>query len=254
MSGAGTGGTSGTGTGGSSGAGTGGRRELEPWRLVGHWNRWYLGRWNRRDVGHGTGGTSGPAGQSDTGGTSGTGRRTAGCTAVSGGSLFAEWPMPNPPGLGLPNPQSYTAAGANSILDRVTCLEWQRMAPTSTTYAQAAAIGYCDQLSLDGHDDWRLPTRIELATLVDFTKTSATIDTVAFPGTMPRATGRDLPWVARPIPAGGSRSSTAARPGRTRLSGGAHVACGRSGMLPWSSATWSEPGAPRERSTTSRRS
>jgi hypothetical protein len=90
--------------------------------------------------------------------------------------------MPNPPSSGLPNPQTYASVGAESVLDRVTCLEWQRAVP-SGTYTQAGAIAYCQQLVLDGHDDWRLPARIELVTLVDYTRTNPSIDSAAFPGT-----------------------------------------------------------------------
>jgi hypothetical protein len=79
--------------------------------------------------------------------------------------------MPNPAGTGLPNPASYTANGDGTVTDNVTGLIWQgTVDPGSYTQAQAAA--YC--VSLGGA--WRLPTRIELVSLVDFT--------VAYPGVM----------------------------------------------------------------------
>ncbi len=43
------------------------------------------------------------------------------------------------------------------------------------------AIGYCDGLTLGGVSDWRLPTRIEMTSIVDFTRSPA-IDRGAFPG------------------------------------------------------------------------
>ncbi len=49
-------------------------------------------------------------------------------------------------------------------------------------WSQAGA--YCSSLSLAGQTGWRLPSEIELYSLVDFTVTSgATIDATAFPNT-----------------------------------------------------------------------
>lgn len=90
--------------------------------------------------------------------------------------------MPNPPTTGLPNPASYTITTLGSIAavkDNVTGLIWQRnfAAPQGT---QAAAQAYCAALAPAG--TWRLPTRIELVSLIDFTK-SPTIDLTTFPST-----------------------------------------------------------------------
>ena len=46
------------------------------------------------------------------------------------------------------------------------------------------ALTYCEDLFLGGYDDWRLPNRNELQSLVDYNTYSPTIDTVAFPDTM----------------------------------------------------------------------
>ena len=86
--------------------------------------------------------------------------------------------MPNPAGSGLPNPASYRDLG-EVVHDNVTCLDWQK-SPPSGTFTFAAAISYCEELSLGGHDDWRLPTRIEMTSIVDWTK-SASLDPAAFP-------------------------------------------------------------------------
>lgn len=98
---------------------------------------------------------------------------------------WAAWPMPNPVGTGLPNPSSYTIDTANgTVFDDVTKLMWQRdVDPGFYTWDDAKT--YCSNLVYGGYSDWRLPTRIELVSLVDFTVPSPgpTIDTVAFPNT-----------------------------------------------------------------------
>ena len=71
---------------------------------------------------------------------------------------------------------------------------WQE--PVSgQTYTLADAETYCPTLSLLGYSDWRLPTEIELLSLVDFTKSSPdpTIDVSAFPS----ATA-DFVWSSTP--------------------------------------------------------
>lgn len=90
--------------------------------------------------------------------------------------------MPNPPGLGLPNEQSYDTSVTGVVRDRITCLVWER-AVDSVSYTRAQAMLYCDGLTAGGYTDWRLPTYIELLSLVDFTRGSPAIDPVAFPAT-----------------------------------------------------------------------
>jgi hypothetical protein len=105
------------------------------------------------------------------------------CAARNPASPWAMWKMPNPASANLPNPASYTDLGDGTVRDNVTCLNWQRDVPQGT-YAWAEAGEYCGSLPLAG-SEWRLPTRIELVSLVDFTKGDPlpTIDTTAFPDT-----------------------------------------------------------------------
>lgn len=96
----------------------------------------------------------------------------------------AGWPMPNLGGSGSPNPQSYDTSDPNVVVDRVTGLSWQR-ALDSKSFDQARASGYCTDLSLAGHHDWRLPTMIELVSIADTSRAEPAVDPVAFANTPP---------------------------------------------------------------------
>jgi hypothetical protein len=85
--------------------------------------------------------------------------------------------MPNPASAGLPNPASYTENVADgTITDNVTGLTWEGRVEPSEQFTQGQAIRYCESLG----GDWRLPTRLELLSLVDFTiaKPGPTINAV----------------------------------------------------------------------------
>jgi hypothetical protein len=95
---------------------------------------------------------------------------------------WAMWPIPNSPSSGLPNPQSYDSSVSGGVLDRVTGLMWQRrVGPDTMTFD--AANARCDDLELGGHRDWRLPSRIELVSILDLAETQPSIDRDAFPRT-----------------------------------------------------------------------
>ena len=83
------------------------------------------------------------------------------------------------------NPHSYTDLGNGVVKDNVTGLEWQQ-ATAPGTYTWQQAIDYCNNLSLGGKDDWRLPTIKELSTLVDSSipYPGPTINTSYFPDTV----------------------------------------------------------------------
>ncbi len=85
--------------------------------------------------------------------------------------------MPHPASAGLPNPASYTV-GAGFVTDNVTNLAWEQ--PFSTaTFTLPNANKFC----ADKGGGWRLPTLVELYSLVDFTKSNPSIDTGVFPNT-----------------------------------------------------------------------
>ncbi len=54
--------------------------------------------------------------------------------------------------------------------------------PTKTNLQNA--LSNCENLTFAGHMDWRLPNRIELQSIVDYSRYDTAIDTTYFPGTM----------------------------------------------------------------------
>ena len=81
---------------------------------------------------------------------------------------------------GAPNPQSFTNNGDGTVTDNITKLMWQRTVP-SAGYDPSGALAYCAGLTLAGHSDWRLPSRIELLSIVDFSLQNPVLDSTYFP-------------------------------------------------------------------------
>ena len=151
----------------------------------------------------GTGRVAG-AGGVDTGGLVGTGGVQTGgsqatsCDTCSAGLVcernppaacadpnWAEWLVPNSQvdvTAGAPNLESYTDNGDGTVTDNVTGLMWQQAVP-ATKYAWADAVAYCPTLTLAGHSDWRLPSIIELSSIVDLGQSSPSINSTYFPST-----------------------------------------------------------------------
>jgi len=69
--------------------------------------------------------------------------------------------------------------GDGTVTDTSTGLIWQQQTAGEMTWEEA--IKYCEGLSLGGYNDWRLPNRNELQSLVDYTRWHPAIDTTAFP-------------------------------------------------------------------------
>jgi hypothetical protein len=78
--------------------------------------------------------------------------------------------MPNPPTAGLPNPASYVANADGTVTEKVSGLTWETTV-SGTSYTQQDAVALC--AAKGGR--WRLPTRLELASLVDFANTAPVI-------------------------------------------------------------------------------
>jgi len=95
------------------------------------------------------------------------------CTPDSCRDLFwPQWSMDSIPG-------QLQAAG-EVVVDGVRGLTWQRTAQPSMRCLSAMA--YCDRLVLAGLDDWRLPTPVELMTIVDLGRYLPARDATLFAG------------------------------------------------------------------------
>ena len=57
--------------------------------------------------------------------------------------------------------------GDGTITDLNTGLVWQQT-PSSQTFTWQEAVDYCDELELDGKEDWRMPSLKELFSISDF--------------------------------------------------------------------------------------
>jgi hypothetical protein len=98
------------------------------------------------------------------------------CGGGRTGGTWAGWVLPEPSG------RKFDINLGEVAVDPGTGLMWQRR-PASEQLEWEAAKEYCDCLVLAGHEDWRLPTRIELVSLVDYRRQEPSIDVEAFPET-----------------------------------------------------------------------
>jgi hypothetical protein len=79
---------------------------------------------------------------------------------------YAHFTISNVEGGSWPNPASYETT-AELVVDQITGLVWERhSSPDAMEWKQAKA--HCGDLVIEGREDFRLPGRIELVTLLDF--------------------------------------------------------------------------------------
>jgi len=77
----------------------------------------------------------------------------------------------------------------DTVVDSVTTIMWQRESyfdDSLEPLSQWRAREYCDDLSLAGFNDWRLPTILELVTIADYGRSYPAMDAEAFPDPVPR--------------------------------------------------------------------
>jgi len=134
--------------------------------------------------------------------------------ATSPDHEFADWPMPD----ALPSAQTRPnyATTDDTVTDNVTHLVWQRKLPANYSgcagYPDAGvpvgsackadeAEKYCESpavVATLGGSGWRLPTKIELDSILDETRYAPAIDPEVFPNT----SGLGF-WTSTPRVAGG---------------------------------------------------
>lgn len=75
--------------------------------------------------------------------------------------------------------------GNDTITDFATGLMWQQSdAHNNSTRTHDQAIAYCNDLSLTGNGNWRVPEVKELSTIVDYRRFSPSIESAYFPETI----------------------------------------------------------------------
>jgi hypothetical protein len=159
----------------------------------------------------------------------------AGWPVPTGHESWAHWFMPNPDAAIapdsatlLPHTMTYDAGadgGGATVFDLVTKLRWTRSFPAATL---DAAWSECAQQPVG---PWRVPSRIELLSLVDFTQPNGhpTADPGAFPDTASASY-----WTSSPVPGDGGAAgswSISFATGLAATTGGAsYVRCVQGGV------------------------
>jgi hypothetical protein len=83
---------------------------------------------------------------------------------------------------GGPSSSNFIDNGDGTVTDASTGLMWQQDQAGDMLWD--AALVYCERLVLAGYDDWRLPNRNELQSLLDYSVIIPSIDTTMFLNTM----------------------------------------------------------------------
>ena len=78
-------------------------------------------------------------------------------------------------------PPRFTDNGDGTVTDNKTGLMWSKDDVSEERLTWAKAVKACAALRLGSHDDWVVPSREQLLTLVDDTRHSPAIDSSAFP-------------------------------------------------------------------------
>ncbi len=148
----------------------------------------------------GSGATSGTSSGASTGTTSGSSADDASSGTSSGGGDaggeggavsasvdvdWAQWPIANSfTDTTLPRPMSFKDNGNGTVTDQVTGLVWQQTV-SGVMMKWSSAATYCAGINKTGvTTTWRLPTFIELVSMLDYSDTGTIdVDTTYFPNT-----------------------------------------------------------------------
>jgi hypothetical protein len=70
-----------------------------------------------------------------------------------------------------------------TVTDNLTGLIWEQKTSDNKDYSYTwqEALAYCENLSLAGYDNWRLPNIHELHSIIDYQRVSPAIDSTYFP-------------------------------------------------------------------------
>lgn len=145
----------------------------------------------------GTGGDGDPISIADGGSGGAEAGAGGGPTAVCGDGSWAHWPP-----SGAHEYQIFTGTTLEqSVTDALTGLDWQRRSSkTAASWSQAEA--HCKLLKWADKTGWRLPTRMELLSIVDYAKVGPSVDGVLFPQTAPESYWTSSPSMYVPDPPG----------------------------------------------------
>jgi hypothetical protein len=112
---------------------------------------------------------------------------------------WANWPMPNNGALpGEPHQASYSIK-SGAVVDGVTGLHWEPSPHLVVRLAKAEE--YCSGVTLAGLKTWRVPTLIELISIVDTTRHDPAYNTDAFQPVAP--IGPQFYWSSSTVPGAG---------------------------------------------------
>jgi len=89
--------------------------------------------------------------------------------------------------------------GDGTVTNTDTGLMWQKDIDPDSTYNWQQALSYCDNLTLAGYSDWRLPNSSELQSVIDYTRLKPAIDITYFPNTVSSYYWSSTTYVDAPV-------------------------------------------------------
>jgi Protein of unknown function (DUF1566) len=96
---------------------------------------------------------------------------------------LADWPIPDERVRSRRPSYAVVVEDAPGLVhDEVTGLYWERSVDRNKPLSYAAAVAHCEALTIGPWSDFRVPSRAELASLLDHTHAAPYIDSTAFPG------------------------------------------------------------------------